>query len=446
MARTPRSVLLALREGEGAPGLLAALRERGYEVIAARDGENAANVLDERAVDAVVAELEAPRIDGLALLDRARERRPGAPVVLLAEAGRPDAGVEAMRRGAHGVLARPVAAEMLIAVLERAFEQRALAERVAEVEGQLDERLALERLTGRSRAIRRVIDQVRAIASTRATVLIEGEPGTGKNLVAHSIHRNSPRRDEPFAWVSCGALPAEAIESELFGNAAAPGRFELADRGTVLLEDIAEAPAGLQFKLLRLVQDRSFERVGEGATRRVDVRILASTDRDLAAEVEAGRFRDDLYHRLSVVRLHLPPLRERPEDIAPLVETLLREMLREMPRARVRRVTGVTRGVLDRLVRHPWPGNVRELRDTLESMVQSAEGKRVLELADLPAALREPAGAACEIAVGMTMEESERVLIAATLAHTGNDKPRAAAMLGIGLRTLYRKIQQYGLR
>ena len=442
MPRTLRSILLVLRDGEGTPGLIAALRERDLEVIVARDGEGATNVLDERAVDAVVAELEAGRIDGLALLERARERRPDAAVVLVADAGRTEAGVEAMRRGAHSVQVRPVPAEMLVAVLERAFAQRALATQLAETEGRLDERLALEGLTGRSRAIRRVIDQVRAIAAPRATVLIEGEPGTGKHLVAHSIHRNSPRRGAAFAWLSCGALPPEVIEGELFGNASVPGRLELADHGTLLLEDIADAPASLQFKLLRVVQDRTFERVGEGATRRVDVRILASTDRDLGAEVAAGRFRDDLYQRLSVVRLSIPPLRERPEDIAPLVETLVREIAR----ARGRRITGATRGVLDRLVRHPWPGNVRELRDLIDSMVQSSEGRRVLDLADLPAALREPDGAPCEIAVGMTMEEAERILLVVTLSHTGNDKPRAAAMLGIGLRTLYRKIKQYGLR
>lgn len=441
-----RSILVVEPDGEPSRELAAALRARDFEVIVAADGEHAFQVLDQRPVDVVIAELHSGRIDGLVLLERARERRPGTSVVLIADPGRADAAVEAMRRGAYGVELRPVPAAKLVAVVEHALAQHALAERVAEVEGQLDERLALERLTGRSRAIRRVMDQVRAIASTRATVLIEGEPGTGKSLVAHSIHRHSPRRDQPFAWVSCAALPSELIETELFGHgagaAAVAGRLEMAEGGTLLLEDIAEAPAAVQFKLLRVLQDRSFEHVGDGETRRADVRVLAATDRDLAAEVQAGRFREDLYYRLSVVRLELPPLRERPEDIAPLVEIFVREIARE----RGRRTRGVTRGVLDRLTRHSWPGNVRELHDTIESMIESAAGKRALDLADLPAPLRESSEAACEITVGMTMEEAERILIVATLRHARNDKPRAAAMLGIGLRTLYRKIKQYGLR
>jgi transcriptional regulator with PAS, ATPase and Fis domain len=317
------------------------------------------------------------------------------------------------------------------------------------MEAQLDERFGFERLTGSSPAILGVMEQVRHIASTRATVLIEGETGTGKGLVAQSIHRNSPRKSERFVWVNCGALAEGVIESELFGhergaftgaNALRRGRFELADGGTLFLDEIAETSPAVQVKLLRVLQDRSFERVGGTDTIKTDVRLIAATNRELAAEVKAGRFREDLYYRLSVVRIQMPPLRERPEDIPLLAEVILREFNREHGR----RVTGITRGVLDRLMRYPWPGNVRELRNTIEGMVVFAQGRRPLDLSDLPDALREveSAGEKLELRVGMTVDEAERQLIAATLRHCGNDKPRAAAMLGIGLRTLYRKLKQ----
>jgi DNA-binding NtrC family response regulator len=361
--------------------------------------------------------------------------------------------VEAMRQGAADFQVKPLNHEKLHAVLSQGLERQALAARVAEMEAQLDERFGLERFTGRSRAIVGVMEQVRHIASTRATVLLEGETGTGKGLVAQAIHQNSPRKGERFVWVNCGALAEGVIESELFGHERGAftgasglrrGRFELADGGTLFLDEVGELPPAVQVKLLRVLQERSFERVGGADTLKVDVRLVAATNRELAAEVRAGRFREDLFYRLSVVRVQMPPLRDRRDDIPLLVETFLREFNREHGR----RVTGITRGVLDRLRRYPWPGNVRELRNTIEGMVVFAEGRRALDLSDLPDALREveSAGEKLELQVGMTVDEAERQLIAATLRHCGNDKPRAAAMLGIGLRTLYRKLKQYAVR
>jgi transcriptional regulator with PAS, ATPase and Fis domain len=283
-------------------------------------------------------------------------------------------------------------------------------------------------------------------------VLIEGETGTGKGLVAQAIHQNSPRKAERFVWVNCGALAEGVIESELFGHergaftgaaAMRRGRFELADGGTLFLDEIAETPPSVQVKLLRVLQDRAFERVGGSETLRTDVRLIAATNRDLAGEVKAGRFREDLFYRLSVVRIQMPALRERSEDVPLLVETFLREFNREHGR----KVTGLTRGALDRLIRYPWPGNVRELKNTIEGMVVFAEGRRPLDLSDLPNAVREveTEGESLSVSVGMTVDEAERQLIAATLRHTGQDKTRAAQMLGIGLRTLYRKIKQYAI-
>ena len=441
-------VLVVDREGEATKSLLAFLRGHDLEVVWARDGESGYNALDATRVDCLVTELRIHRIDGMALLRRAHERNPEVCAVLIAEGADVDMAVEAMRRGAADFQVKPVNHEKLLAVLRQGLERQALAARVAEMEAQLDERFGVERLTGRSRAIVRVMEQVRHIASTRATVLIEGETGTGKGLVAQAVHRLSPRKAERFVWVNCGALAEGVIESELFGHergaftgasAMRRGRFELADGGTLFLDEIGELSPTVQVKLLRVLQDRSFERVGGSETLRTDVRLIAATNRDLATEVRAGRFREDLFYRLGVVRIGMPPLRERPEDIPLLVEGFIREFDREHGR----KVTGITRGVLDRLVRYPWPGNVRQLRNTVEGMVVFAEGRRALDLSDLPDALREveSAGEKLELRVGMTVAEAERQLVAATLRHCGNDKPRAAAMLGIGLRTLYRKLK-----
>ena len=460
MLKDKPTVLVVDREGEGTGALVAFLRENDLEVLWARDGEGGYNALDSARVDCLVTELRVQRIDGLALLRRARELKPDVCAVLITEAADVGVAVEAMRQGAADFQVKPLNHDKLLAVLRQGLAHQALAARVAEMAAQLDERFGFERLTGRSRAIVRVMEQVRHIASTRATVLIEGETGAGKGLVAQALHQNSPRKGERFVWVNCGALAEGVIESELFGRGTRAkrgsggaftgasgmrrGRFEMADGGTLFLDEIGDAPPAVQVKLLRVLQDRSFERVGGSETIKVDVRLLAATNRDLAAEVRAGRFREDLFYRLSVVRIQMPPLRERPEDIPLLVEGFIREFGREHGR----RVTGITRGVLDRLVRYPWPGNVRELRNTVEGMVVFAEGRRALDLSDLPDALREveSAGEKLEPRVGMTVDEAERQLIAATLRHCGNDKTRAAAVLGIGLRTLYRKIKQYAIR
>jgi DNA-binding NtrC family response regulator len=452
MPRHKPVVLVVDRESEATRALIEFLRARDLEVAWSRDGEGARGVLERTRVDCMVAELRTHRIDGLALLERARALHPELCAVLIATGHDVERAVEAMRRGAYDFQVKPVHHEKLLAVLERGLSHQKLAARVAEIEGQLDERFGIERLHGRSRAILRVMEQVQHTASTRATVLIEGEPGTGKGIVAQAIHQLSPRRSERFVWIQLGALVADVMESELFGqerdasSGAAeprPGRIEVADLGTLYLDDIGEAPPAVQVRLLRFLQDRAFERVGGTQSRKTDVRLIAGTHRDLSAEVKRGRFRDDLYQRLSVVRIQMPALRERIEDVPLLVESFIREFNREHNR----RVTGITRGALESLLRYPWPGNVRELKNAIEGMVVFAEGKRPLDLTDLPDALREAEaeGERLELTVGMTVEGAERNLIAATLRHTGNDKTRAAAMLGIGLRTLYRKIKRFGI-
>ncbi len=441
-------VLVAEPPDDGARERVAALRAAGWQVIAVHDSESAFHALDETRVDCVVAELRGPRIDGMAILQRARHRDPEVVGVLLTPGAPVERVVEAMHAGAHDVQTRPVPVEKLLAVLDRGLAHRRLAARVAEMEEDLEGRLRLGGLDGRSPGVARVLEQIRTAGASRAAVLVTGEPGTGKGLVARSLHRHSDRREERFLWVHCGALPPEQLERELFGEEgdggpARPGRVALADGGTLLIEEVGEAPPLVQLRLLRLVQDREYEPVGGAATRVADVRLVCSSARDLDQDARDGRFRADLLARIAIVRIAVPPLRERREDIPLLVQAAIRHFDREHGR----RVTGITRGALERLQQHDWPGNVRELRAVVEGMVVGAMGRRRLDLGDLPPALRDGSARSepLRMAVGMTVEEVERQLVAATLRATGNDKRRAAAMLGIGLRTLYRKIVQFGL-
>jgi len=314
-----------------------------------------------------------------------------------------------------------------------------------------DRPAGLHPLTGRSRAIARVVDQIHHLAPTSAIVLIEGERGAGKARVARALHLGGARRDGPFVRAALDASNEREAEAELFGvdedededGSPRPGRLDLAEGGTLFLDGIGHAPAGLQARLPRVFRDRAFERLGGTRSHRMDVRVIAATDQDLEAEVRAGRFREDLLRRLGAVRIVMPPLRSRREDIPALVA----QFLREFNRVHARRVAGITPGALERLTAHSWPGNVGELRDLIESMVVSAHGRMRLDLSDLPAARSRPHGEAGlpRLAAGMTVEEAERHLVEATLKHTGGDKRRAAAMLGIGLRTLYRKIERYRL-
>lgn len=452
MTRTHPTILLVGPARGGTQRLAEQLGAHGFEVLTAIDTASADQVLERRKVLGLVSELRSTRIDGLGLLRRGLARNPGLCTVFLAGADAVESAVAAMREGAYEVLVPPVHIDRLLAVLQRGADHQALLARVSEMEGQLDERLGLEKLTGSSRAIHRVMEQVRTVAPTRAAVLIEGEPGVGKRLVARMIHRFSLRKDARFVGIHC-AIPGEgALEGELFGwergttgaGATRPGRIELAEGGTLFLDEVDAAPAGVQVRMLRAIQERAYERAGGAHTLHADVRLIAATSRDLEAEVRAGRFRDDLFERLSVVRIAVPPLRERAEDVALLIEAFLKEFNREHGR----KVTGVSAGALEALARLPWPGNVRELRGAIEAMVVAAGERRRIELSDLPSTLRGKLGraAALSIGVGMTVAEAERRLIEATLRHAGGDKPRAASILGIGLRTLYRKLAEYGIR
>ena len=461
--RPPRALIVDKDSSETAE-LKAFLGENGFDVQWAKDGEQAFNVLDGSHAngtgeapapgpEVVITELKAHRVDGMRLLEVAKKRNPEVCVIFIADQGSLDLATEAMRQGAYDFQHRPLNRDKMLAVIRRALSHQQLVSRAEDLADRLDSRLRVPSLTGHSRVMQDLKDKILQIAPTRATVLIYGETGTGKELIAQAIHQLSPRKDERFVKLHCAELSANIIESELFGHEKGAftgadqqrkGRFEIADHGTLFIDEISEISAPIQTKLLRVLQDRQFERVGGNETVTVDVRVIAASNRPLDLMAARGQFREDLYYRLKVIQLEVPPLRDRREDIPLLVEIFIAEFNKEHGR----KVTGVTRGVVDRMMEYEWPGNVRELKNTIEEMVIFAQGRRLLDVSDLPITIRQqraPASTAMPVSVGMSMNEIERAALEATLRSVGYDKQRAAKTLGIGLRTLYRKLKEYGL-
>jgi len=460
--RPPRALIVDKDSSETAE-LKAFLAANDIDVEWAKDGEQAFNILDGVGAngsdapapgpEVLITELKAHRVDGMRLLEVAKKRNPEVCVIFIADQGSLELATEAMRQGAYDFQHRPLNREKMLAVIRRALSHQQLVSRAEDLADRLDRRLRIPSLTGQSRVMEDLKDKIVQIAPTRATVLIYGETGTGKELIAQAIHQLSPRKDERFVKLHCAELSANIIESELFGHEKGAftgadrerkGRFEIADHGTLFIDEISEISPPIQTKLLRVLQDRQFERVGGNETVTVDVRVIAATNRRLDLMAARGQFREDLFYRLKVIQLEVPPLRDRREDIPLLVEAFIQEFDKEHGR----KVTGVTRGVVDRMMEYEWPGNVRELRNTMEEMVIFAQGRRVLDVSDLPITIRQQrstASPAMPVSVGMSMNEIERAALEATLRSVGYDKQRAAKILGIGLRTLYRKQKEYGL-
>ena len=426
--------------------LAAFLVEHGYDALAVHGTEDAVNALA-RPTAALICEVSATGIDGLAVLEEGLVRA-RLCAIMLARAETRARAVEALQRGAWDFQYEPLDRDRLLASLQQGIEHQRLAQRVAEMEHQLDRQFGVRALAGNSRAIQRVREVVRRAAGVRVAVMLEGEPGTGKSMVARALHQASPRRERRLERVRCGTMSEALLEVELFGSTrgtrGTPGALERADGGTLFLDEIDRLPRALQIRFMRFLTLGRFERVGDTQERRADVRIVCASDVPLGDLVARERFHVDLHAFLTVIRIEVPPLRERLEDLPALVEELVRAANAEHKR----RVPGVTAGALDRLAQYPWPGNVRELRSVIDGMVATARGREPLGLDSLPDPLR--AGSApkarLEMAVGMTLAAAERRLIEATLAHTQGDKPRAAAMLGMGLRTLYRRLDDWGLR
>lgn len=448
-------VLIVDDERNTREGLARALR-RHYDVQLADSGMQALSLIEEAPVDAVLTDLRMPGMDGLTLVRRLLASDPQPVCILLTAYGNVETAVEAMKNGAYDFLTKPVNLDRLEVVLRRAIESRRMAQQNQELQQQVDAKFGMEKIIGEAPPMQEVFDTIRQVAPSRATVLIQGESGTGKELVAHALHNLSPRARNPFIAVHCAALSGQLLESELFGHekgsftgatAQRQGRFERADGGTLFLDEIGEIPPETQVKILRVLEERSFERVGGGETVEVDTRLVVATNRNLREMVDAGDFREDLFFRLNVVQVNLPPLRERHQDIPLLLHHFLKGFCQENGRE----LAGFTAEAIEALVEYRWPGNIRELRNLVERMVVLARGDR-LTLRDVPAEVRADIGPrggskrAGALAGAVSMQDAERRMIEQALETNDGNRTRAAEQLGISRRTLHRKLNEFDLR
>jgi DNA-binding NtrC family response regulator len=370
------------------------LTQRGYHVIAVETGDRGLNALASEPVEVLISELHAPGIDGIRLMNVALRRRPETGVILMAVPGSTALAVTAMKAGAYDVLEQPVYVEKLAAEIDKILERQRIVQANADLQRQLEARYGFENIIGKSASMQRIRDQILQIADTQATVLVYGESGTGKGLVAHALHMNSSRKDQPFVPLACSALSEGVIESELFGHERGAftsavkthkGRFELADGGTLFLDEVGELTPTTQVKLLRVLQERKFERVGGTQTLKTDVRLIAATNRNLEEEVAKGRFREDLYYRLKVVTLTVPPLRERKEDLPLLIDHFIRRFSEREGKP----IERMDRRAFELMMTYRWPGNVRELENCIEGMIVMASGS-ILTEDDVPEYIRHP--------------------------------------------------------
>jgi len=421
----------------------------GCEVVLASDGASAVRALEREDFDLILTDVKMPEKSGMDVLVRAREVNRDAPVVLMTAYGTIESAVEAMKNGAFDYIVKPFSPDRVEVLLQRVGEWRALLRENRYLRSEVSGRTSGDELVGEHPKLLEAVETVRRVAPTKATLLVQGESGTGKELIARLAHFSSDRADGPFIKVNCAALSETLLESELFGHekgaftgaiARREGRFELAHGGTLLLDEISEIPVALQAKLLRAIEEEEFERVGGTRTIKVDVRLVCTTNRDLAREVEEGRFRQDLFFRLNVVPVVLPPLRERREDIPMLVNYFLKRFSRESASP----VRKVTRKALEVLINYNWPGNVRELRNIIHRAVVLGN-KPVLDAEDLPADLdnARPLARPAGVEVGRSIDEVERELILKTLESTGWNKTQAARILQVTPRTLRNKLGRY---
>ncbi|MBU3850326.1 MAG: sigma-54 dependent transcriptional regulator [Candidatus Treponema excrementipullorum] len=431
-------------------GLGTALELEGYDVKLAENGEVGLKLIEKGDIDLVITDLRMPGISGEEVIAKVAGESPGVPVIVLTGHGSIDSAVTAMRNGAYDFLTKPLNLDRLILIVKRALAGRELEIRHSTLKEELDAKTSFESIIGKSAEMLRIFEVVRKAANSKASVLITGESGTGKELIANALHNLSNRRDKPFVKVHCAALSESLLESELFGHekgaftgavARKRGRFELANTGSIFLDEIGEIDQNVQIKILRVLQDRRFERVGGEETLEVDVRIIAATNRDLLQEIAEHRFREDLFYRLNVVHIQVPPLRERKDDIPLLVASFLEEFAKENNK----KITGIDARARSALYKYNWPGNIRQLRNCIESAVVMCSGSQIT-LEDLPPSV---SGASdtdmISIPVGITLAEAEKILIQQNLAVNKGNKSKTADILGIGRKTLHRKIDEYNL-
>jgi len=438
--------------------LVEALRKEGYDVEAAADGADAIARGQRKRFDLVLTDFRMGAVDGMAVLRKFKQCSPDTSIVLLTAFGSMEGAIEAIKQGAYDYLAKPFRKEEIKLVVRRSLEHSRLVRENARFRGELRERRELSQLVGSSPPMLEVYKLIARVSAGKSTVLLEGESGTGKELVARAIHSNSPRRDRPFVPVNCAALSDTLLESELFGYekgaftgaiGVKQGLFEAAHEGTLFLDEIGDIGAALQVKLLRVIQEQEVRRVGGTSPIKVDVRVIAATNRDLAALVHDGRFREDLFYRLNVVRIVLPPLRERRDDIPMLAQ----HFLQKFPGANEQTIRGFIPDTMALLQRYPWPGNVRELENVIERAVSLAHGPLILP-EDLPEVIRKTETVPVGGMAGkgsqrdealITLDEMAKQHLVKVLAETGGNKVRAAKILGIDRRTLYRMAERYGV-
>jgi DNA-binding NtrC family response regulator len=443
-------ILIVDDEANARGALSEILREEGYATETAADGFKALGKLEEFAPDVILTDLKMPGLDGIAFMEKARGAAPGSVFVVMTAFGTISSAVEAMKKGAENYLLKPLDPEALGAVVERAMEKARLMQEAVRLRDRLRERNAFSHVVSADPKMVAVLDLVAQVGPSKASVLVTGESGTGKELIAEAIHLASPRARAPFVRLHCAALSESLLESELFGHERGAftgavgrreGRFKQADGGTLFLDEIGEISPAVQVKLLRFLQERTFERVGGNETLKVDVRVIAATNRDLLAETKKGGFREDLFYRLNVVAVELPPLRERRGDIAALASFFLRRYAAENGKT----IDTIADDALRALLEYGWPGNVRELENVIERAVVLCDGPRI-ETRHLPAGVvpaQEKGGV--PPVPGSTIAELERYAILKTLEACGGSTSKAATVLGVSPRKIQYKLHEYAL-
>ncbi len=435
------------------------LERAAHDVTLAHSGEEGLRKFREAEFDVVLTDLRLPDTDGMQVLKRIKATDADAEVIIITGYGSVEKAVEALHQGAYSFLEKPLNKEALRNTVAKALERRHLSLANQALHRLVNEKFGYEGIVGNSAAMQAVFNRLRQVAPTDARVLITGENGTGKELVARALHFNSKRREGPLVAVNCGALSGGVLDSELFGHAKGSftgahkdhiGKFEAADGGTLFLDEVGEMPLETQVKLLRVIESKEITPVGSNEARHVDVRIVSATNKDLVEQVKKGAFREDLYFRLKVVEIHLPPLRERRGDIPLLAQSFMAELAAQHDKS----LKSIDHAAMNCLIAHDWPGNVRELRNAVEEMVVLAQGA-TLTLADVPTHMRKegasplpaaaPSGDSVDGLVGMSMAQVEREVIRHTLNANEGNRERTAKMLDIGERTLYRKLKEYGL-
>jgi two-component system response regulator AtoC len=428
------------------------LGEEGYQVETAPDGKAALEKMQHHAWDIILCDIRMPRMDGMALLKEVKEKELEGTIIMMSAYGTVDTAVEAMKIGAYDYVSKPFNADEIILTLKKAEERERLREENIRFREEVHRDYGLANIVAQSEAMRKIFDFIRKVARYKSSVLITGESGTGKELVAKAIHYNSDRKDKPLVSVNCGAIPENLLESELFGHVkgaftdaikSKKGLFEMAHQGTMFLDEVGELPQNLQVKLLRVLQDGEIRRVGDTQSSQVDVNFIAATAKDLAAEVQKDTFREDLYYRLNVLPIHIPPLRERREDIPPLVDHFIDIYNKKLGL----RIKGASKEAMKRLLQYPWPGNVRELENIIERSMILAEGETI-GFEGLPMHMQGDEGPhpiPSGLSIKKTAREMEIRLIKEALTKTGGNRVRAARMLEISHKALLYKLKDYGL-